>query len=78
MSPVISLEEFIEHRGGGPIREAFRREVRGHICRLVLLTVRGCVNRFGGVSRLGDRASVFHILSFYGQTLPQEGQPLPP
>ena len=67
MSPVISLEEFIEHRGGGPIREAFRREVRGYNCRLVLLTVRGCVNQFGSVSCLGDRGSVFHILSFFGQ-----------
>ncbi len=78
MSPVIRLKESIEHRGGGPIRKAFRREVRGYNCRLVLLSVRGRVNRLGWVSCLGDRGNVFHILSFYRQTLPQGGQPSPP
>jgi|ERR1044071_362787 hypothetical protein len=59
----IRLKEFIEHWSGGPIREAFGREVRGYRYRLVLPFVRGRVNRLGRVSCLGDRGSIFHILS---------------
>ena len=72
MRPVISPKGLIEHRDRGATREAFRREVRGCGFCLLLLTVRGRLNRFGRVSCIGDQGgSVFHILFFIGLTLPK-------